>query len=359
MKKSALVFTSLFIFASAIPAQTIIENPENPLNKNAGRVIQLKEVMRITDAVANFYFRLPREIGIAQDGSIFVLDRVDKLYKFDSTGKFVKNLLTKGEGPGEINEVMNFLLEEDEIILFDAGVNKIIRFDLLGNLIQEFKLEKKRFYALMAYYKDNYFLVDSKILNYERKSGIKDWGRDLFVVSGKKEIIPTSYSFPGKISVSVSEKKGNLEFLNRLRVAIKDHRFLYINHTQEYLIKLLDLEKKKIEKCFTRKYEKVKAAYQEKSEIPRPEFHNDIQKLLICKDNLWVLTSTIHERKGILTDVFNLEGKYLDSFYLPLLKIKQHPFAFPPVMVIKDNHLYVFEKDIEENFVLVIYEIVD
>jgi len=72
MKKPALILTSIFVFTFIILAQTIIENPEKPLNKNAGRVIQLKELMRITDEEGKFYFSSPWDIKVAKDGSIFM-----------------------------------------------------------------------------------------------------------------------------------------------------------------------------------------------------------------------------------------------------------------------------------------------
>jgi hypothetical protein len=38
----------------------------------------------------------------------------------------------------------------------------------------------------------------------------------------------------------------------------------------------------------------------------------------LYKDRLWVFTSTMDEKKGILVDVFGFDGKYLDNFYLSL-----------------------------------------
>jgi hypothetical protein len=57
-------------------AQQIVENPAKPLNPNAGRVITLSEVLRITDeGTDQYYFEYPERLHIAPDGSIFVLDR--------------------------------------------------------------------------------------------------------------------------------------------------------------------------------------------------------------------------------------------------------------------------------------------
>ncbi|MCJ7617680.1 MAG: hypothetical protein MUO43_14205, partial [Desulfobacterales bacterium] len=58
MKKRAILL-SLFLTFSFTSAQDIIENPEKSLSKNTGRVLELKEVLRITDESGEFYFSRP------------------------------------------------------------------------------------------------------------------------------------------------------------------------------------------------------------------------------------------------------------------------------------------------------------
>ena len=94
MRKIVLLFLSFFIFSPAILTQTIIENPEKPLSKNAGRVLKLEEIFRINDIGADFYFKRPMKLKIASDGSIFIVDE-EQLLKFSADGKFIKNLYKK------------------------------------------------------------------------------------------------------------------------------------------------------------------------------------------------------------------------------------------------------------------------
>ncbi len=306
----------------ALQDQAIIENPENPLNKNAGRVIQLKEVMRITDEGIDYYFKEPRDIKIAEDGSIFILDGVDKLYKFDAKGNFINNLVTKGEGPGEVNELMSFFLEGDEIILYDGMGNKIVKVDLQGNLIEELRLGEKRFYTMIAYYKDIYYMVDYKRMNFERKTGIKEVGRNLYIVNNKGEIKGTPYDFTVKNFTRFRDRSVSSFPVTRLRTAIENGRFLYLSHTSDYIVKLLDLENVQVIRSFRREYKRIKADHSKEYRKLLPLHHNDIQRLLVNRNNLWVLTSTIQEDRGILTDVFDKEGKYQDSIYLPFQETK-------------------------------------
>jgi glucose/arabinose dehydrogenase len=63
--------------------------------EEAGRVLKLHEVQRIEDAQADYYLKSPRDIQIAPDGSLFVVDE-DQLLKFDANGQFIKNLFKRG-----------------------------------------------------------------------------------------------------------------------------------------------------------------------------------------------------------------------------------------------------------------------
>lgn len=71
MRKTGFLVFSIFVFFSILLPQTIIKNPEKPLSKNAGRVLKLQEVLRITDESGDFYFKYPRDFMVAYDGSIF------------------------------------------------------------------------------------------------------------------------------------------------------------------------------------------------------------------------------------------------------------------------------------------------
>jgi hypothetical protein len=88
------------------------------------------------------------------------------------------------------------------------------------------------------------------------------------------------------------------------------------------------------------------------------EFQNDVQNMLVREDKLWVLTSTFQDGKGILVDVFNLEGEYLDNFYLPLVKIKREYLGTLPITA-DGNALFVLEINEDETLAVVKYKIID
>jgi hypothetical protein len=84
---------------------------------------------------------------------------------------------------------------------------------------------------------------------------------------------------------------------------------------------------------------------------------NDVQQLFIRGDYIWVMTSTIEPGKGVLFDVFNEQGEYVDHFYLPLQQsviaeaLEDLPLAF------QKDHIYVVEYDEDDLPTIVKYRI--
>jgi len=362
MDRNKLTFSLviLLFLISGLEAQPIIENPKKPISPNAGRVLQLKEVMRIRDESPKFFFREPYELQTSIDGSVFVKE-INKLFKFDSKGKFIKDIIKLGQGPGEITtEFEDFVLTDKEIVFICATLNKILKTDMQGNLIQEIKLREKRFFKLLAYWNNKYFLLDfPKREEFKKKSGIVEYSQNLFSMDEKGAFTALPYSislkehtriFQGGIRTAIFSMP-----VTRLQMVRKDQRYLYFCHTSDYLIKLFDCEKQEVIRTFRREYSPVKFSSKEKYPDDWPKYQNDVQRLVIHKDKLWVLTST-RDKKGILVDVFNQEGKYLDSFYLPLIKTGN--LASLPIATHGDI-LYVLHPDEEENAVLFKYQILD
>ena len=65
MRKLVIQFSSLVLMFSIGFAQDIIENSKKPQNPKGGRIIDLLELMRITDVDDEYYFKSPREIKLA------------------------------------------------------------------------------------------------------------------------------------------------------------------------------------------------------------------------------------------------------------------------------------------------------
>ena len=118
MIKSIMALGFIFIFCSALMGQTVIENPEKPLINNAGRVVELTELMQINDIGGEFFFKYPRNPKVSHEGHLFVQD-YEQLLQFDSKGVFIRNYFKKGQGPGEMQEIGDYLLADKMLIVHD------------------------------------------------------------------------------------------------------------------------------------------------------------------------------------------------------------------------------------------------
>jgi len=85
----------VLLAVTAIAFGQVVENPAKPKAVNAGRILKLTEVWKITDDGGEFFFKYPNNLQIAEDGSILVID-ADEFLKFSPEGKFLKNIFKKG-----------------------------------------------------------------------------------------------------------------------------------------------------------------------------------------------------------------------------------------------------------------------
>lgn len=97
MRKFVLLFSSFFIIASVVLAQEIIKNPKKPLSKNAGRVLKLKEVFRITDESGDFYFNGVWDLKVIPDGTFVIFDENQLFISHTCEYRIVQADLNKGQ----------------------------------------------------------------------------------------------------------------------------------------------------------------------------------------------------------------------------------------------------------------------
>ena len=351
-----------FFLAAIVASQQVIENPEKPLSAKAGRVIRLKEISRITDEEGKFFFVEPWDVFAGRDGSVYVQEP-KRLLKFGGNGKFVKNLLKWGEGPGELNDnLTGVIVREDDIILYSSNIMKLVRIDTDGKLIEDKKFSKGPFGSFLGYHNGKFFMMKRVWEDMPKISGLYEAKNRLIVVTEKEEVIETSFLLPTTQSryIQLGGRMASGGGISRPMTLRESERYVFLFHTPEYLIKILDLEKSEIVLGFRRKYDRVRYAPAEKipEGYPIPKYHNDLCRLLWHKGRLWAVTSTFDQNKGILVDVFNREGQYLDNFYLPLFKIRRNNPQYYAPMAIAGDFLYVLEADEEDLISLIKYEIV-
>ena len=150
--------------------------------------------------------------------------------------------------------------------------------------------------------------------------------------------------------------------MTELLTAPKEGRFLFLSHTEDYLIKLYDCLEGKVLHAFRRKYARVKTPPLKSGDQvslviinnktiqkPRTKYINDIEWLAVNGDRLWVMTSSSDKSKGRMFDIFDFEGRYLDSFFIQLPGSLSATRFNHPSLAVSGNDLYTIEQD-EDGF---------
>ncbi|MCK7483910.1 MAG: 6-bladed beta-propeller [Candidatus Moduliflexus flocculans] len=345
-------------------AQQIIENPAKPLSANAGRVVGLKEIARITDEKGKFLFVQPFHVLTGLDGSVYVQE-YQQLLKFDAQGRFVRNLLKRGQGPGELDDnLTDVLVREKDIILWSSNNYKFIRLDLDGRLIEDRRLVQGFLGSLLGAFGGRSFFLRYEIDAAKpraRISGISEEPRRLVIVPDNGEAVPTPILMPVTEAIHFGTRGVSMSTISRAMPVAAGENRVFLFHTPGYLVKLLDLETGEVVRSFRREYGRVRYEVQTPPGYPVelvPKFHNDLCRLLWRDGRLWAVTSTFDKNKGILVDVFSPEGKYLDNFYLPIFKIRRNNPQYYAPMAVWGNILYLLEADEDDIITMIKYEIV-
>jgi hypothetical protein len=369
MRKISFYIFSLFVFSTVVFTQTVIENPEKPLSKSAGRVVKLVEVLSIDDIGSDYYFKSPRNPKVAPDGSIFVMDH-EQLLQFNREGHFLRNYFKKGQGPEEMQSVSNYFFSENALIVHDRRLQKILWFRLNGEFMKEFRIhELPTFPELHHFYNNSYYFFGSRIPSTEGKPMVLDVQYDLISATEEGQKVEKLTSFPVESFAIHSGRSGGMISIAELIILPFKEKYMVICHTQDYLLKIYDVKSREIIRSFRRKYKRVKAPEGRriggtigmggKTYTAPRKYLNDITKLLIANDLLWVMTSTTDKNKGVLIDVYDFKGRYIDNFYLNI------PGEFDPIfigyrpMTISKDYLYMTVRNEDETYSMKKYRIKD
>ena len=352
---------AIIMMSTWAAAPQIIENPKKPPAPNAGRVLLLKEVARITDEAGKFFFVRPIGVFTDKDGSVYVQE-YQQFLKFDAKGKYLGNLLKRGEGPGEFNDnLTDVIVRKDDILLCSSNNLKVVLIDFSGNLLEDRRLAQTPFRNLLGLRGGKYFLLVWERKDFPRVNGIFENTYRLVMVSENGETVETPHLMPMTATRHFRQGSVSSSTISRLTAEWVGDRDVFLFHSPEYLIKHLDLETGGVVRSFRRDYDRVKYNYKVPKGYPEeliPKYHNDLCRLLWRNGELWAVTSTFDPQRGILVDVFSREGKYLDNFYLPLFKIRRNNPQYYAPMAIHGDFLYLLEADEDDLISLIKYEIV-
>jgi hypothetical protein len=369
-KRKRLILAAVLVIVAGFVIPILGNTGAGAEREDAGRVLNLHEVLRIEDVQADYYLKSPRDIQITPDGFLFVVDE-DQFLKFDANGQFIKNLYKKGQGPGELEGISDLIITADELIVLQGQPNKVLLMSHDGEFIREFRPEPR--ISRLCSVHDGLFVTarygPPKLDKVGDEAKIIDVSWTLGYMSDNQTAEEIGLTFPTRwFAKRIAGGKALIanHIAEFLAEPFKD-KFLVICHDEEYKLRLFDLVQKQIVKDFRRDYRRIRFKQDDSGRVEiRPEVFrfappvkhlNDVQKLFIRGDYIWVMTSTIESGKGVLFDVFNEQGEYIDHFYLPLQKsviaeaLEDLPLTF------QGDYMYVVEYDEDDLPSIVKYRI--
>lgn len=309
----------------------IIENPSKPQAANAGRVVTPKEVLAIEDTGDNFFFKYPLQPKIGPDGSIYVIDE-NQFLVFDPAGKFVRNLFKKGQGPGELIDAGDYEFDGDQVVISQGQPAKLVWFDKNGKLVKNATLSPKYGFLMFLGKSKNLWIFCTSDISQD-VNGIKFVDQPYQLLSWNESANtwrPLS-AFAVRVFSAFEGGSGSIFRVGNFLTRLFSDQYFAVCHTPEYLIKIFDLESDKVVRQFRRNYTRIpprplKPGQQRPRyslngkifDVPADKYANDIANMFVRDNRLWVVTSTTEKKKGVLIDVFDKEGDFLDSFYISL-----------------------------------------
>ena len=353
----------LLLFCLAVVVaygQEVVENPEVPRNENAGRVLKLEEEFRINGQGEGYYFNGANKLLLDESRNIYICDswssqQRSHLLKFSPKGQFIKDLKRQGEGPGEIQSAFDFALSGADVFLYDWIKRKAIVESSDGEFKDEFKTESVSLSDFIGVFKDWLVFFRSDDPTERKTSKLYDVKKVIVFVSKDGEIEKDFFAFVNQtFYISQAQGWGNMTW-DPFTVIIGDDQ-LFVTHTGEYLIQVLDLNTGEITARFNRKYTRVKHEQRQwekdfasKFNAPKKRFEDDVEGLFYDRGRVWVQTSTQDEEKGTLFDLFDTGGCFLDSFYINIEG---------RILKIDGDFLYAAETDEDELPLVVKYRII-
>ena len=243
-------------------------------------------------------------------------------------------------------------------------------FSLEGKYIKEFRIHELPSFTWLHHFCDStYYFIGHRIPSTEGKAMVLDVLYDLISATEGGQEIEKLTSFPVE-SFAISSGGGRaMASIAEFTSAPYKGKYLAICHTQEYLLKIYDLESQKTVRSFRRKYRRVKVppgrkvggsiGVKGKTYSPPRTYLNDITRIFAVNEHFWIMTSTSDEKKGVLIDVFDFEGRYIDNFYLKIPgKIDPIFIGYTP-MTLSENLLHMRVRNEDETYSFKKYRIED
>lgn len=128
----------------AVAVHGASKQPESIYTRGQAKLVELMKIGGgPEDSEGEPPFVRPRDVRVASDGTIYVLDgEACEIVAFDRNGKFKQRFSRNGEGPGELNQPNCIAIDPfGRIVCYEAGNKRFSFFSKYGKFIRSQKFE--------------------------------------------------------------------------------------------------------------------------------------------------------------------------------------------------------------------------
>ncbi|UCE41036.1 MAG: 6-bladed beta-propeller [Candidatus Aminicenantes bacterium] len=334
---------------------TIVHNPKEPVKKpGAPSSLVLVQDLCIGDNPddENYMFSTIGGVMVDIDEDIIVIDEKEVVIKvFDKSGKHLRTFGKRGGGPGEFNTASRILLKgRRDIVVLDRGNNRLSYYSKEGKCLKEIPLGKHS--SISRAKPDSRGYVYADTMTVDGDTGIYEIKR----FDPELNVIET---------IARAEQVRKFPEVNPIPewfmyMVLEDDRFIWGRNTS-YEFTIHDPDGKPVKKII-KDYDPVKITKKEQEKIIEERFRGmeipDIIKIVfpksyppfyyfICDDigRIYVRTQRENNQGDLKWDVFDEEGIYILSFFLPPEEL---------LYCIRNNKAHTFINDSEDGIPVVL-----
>jgi hypothetical protein len=300
-----------------------------PLHPNPDRVLKLVEALRIPGDGEGYVLEGIRQLDLDADGSIYTNDgwtsaQKSHLLKFSRDGRFIKDLLRQGEGPGEIQSMFDFALAGRDLGLVDFMRRKVVVQGLDGAYRREISTRESSYDDLCGSLGDRLVLDRKERPSRRDRTGLYDVPHRIVLLplgGGPETVAATIVN--QEFFISTAQGQGGMGW--DPFTAVVGGGMAFVSSTREYGIKVVDLASGTVVREFARIFERIphemkpwEKDFLSKYNAPKRRYEADIEGLLFADGLLWVKVATPDKEKRACYDLFDPSGRYLDRFFVDL-----------------------------------------
>jgi len=288
----------------------IVKNPILPLHKDD--ILTIEEDLSIGGAQGGeeSLFGYISLIAVDNEENIYVADTKDAhIQVYDSEGNYLRTIGRRGQGPGEFNSILSFLITpNNELLVQDRSASRWTVFSLNGDYLKTVLIKDTRILGVRRINsKGNYFVETT---DFQRKGRNKSW-------HNAKEICEYTPDMRF-IKTIIKDKFRDVTSPPMITRFTSSDLIIYGDPEKTYEIRILDANGKIIRKIF-KEYEPYNIGDEEKGtkglikskELPKdfPPYEN------VSVDEGGRLFVQLYEKpedgSGYFFDVFDTDGKYI------------------------------------------------